>query len=143
MSGFDVFKFRFWTSVGTVVDLIDSWEPTGCQTEKDYENSLYEHLRAALRGIVITPQYAFGRARVDLAIENKVAIEIKKNLNDTSEFQRLLGQILQFEDWKGYFITVLVGSMDPNLLDELRKRASDMPSPFIIEPKLVIVEKPA
>jgi hypothetical protein len=142
MSGFHVFKFRFWDPVGTVVELIDSWKPATYQTEKDYEDSLYEYLRAALPGIVITPQYAFGRARTDLAIANKVAIEIKKDLNETSEFQRLLGQIMQFNDWKGYFVVLLVGSTNPNLLDELRKQTKSIPSPFI-DPKVVVAEKPS
>lgn len=127
--------------MGTIVELIRLWRPIDCQTEKDYEESLYGHLRSCLPGIVITPRYAFGRARTDLAIDNEVAIEIKKDLKDTSEFQRLLGQILQFNEWKGYSVVLLVGFTDPNLLDELRKHASKIPGPFI-NPKVVIVEKP-
>ena len=140
MSTFQVIRFKYWDSVGTVTKLIHSWKPVDCRTEKEYENSLYAHLRTTLPGIVITPQFAFGRARTDLAVGNEVAIEIKKDLNDTSEFQRLLGQIHQFGDWRGYFIALLVGSTDPNLMDELVRQTRGIPGPFI-DPKVVVVEK--
>ena len=87
MSGFQAIKFKYWDPTGTLQELILSWNPSDCRSEKDCENSLYAYLRAELPGIIITPQYAFGRARTDLVVGDKVAIEIKKDLSDTSEFQ--------------------------------------------------------
>ncbi len=126
MSNFHTLKFNIWDSTGTVAELIKAWQPLNCRTEKDYEDSLYSHLRNALPGIVVTPQYAFGRARTDLVVGDKVAIEIKLNLQDTSEFHRLLGQILQFKKWKGRFLVLLIGSSDPHLRDELQKQIGEM-----------------
>ena len=140
MSAFDSFKFRFWDPAGTVRQLINTWNPSDCNTEKDYEKSLYSYLRSHLQDIVITPQYAYGRAKADLVVGGKVAIEIKKDLKGTSEFQRLLGQITQFKQWKGSFIVLLVGSTDLNLLDELRNQSAEV-RPFGLEPKVSIIEK--
>ncbi len=125
MSNLSTFKFKYWDPLGTVKSLVEGWIPSNCQSEKDFESSLYEHLCNSLPGVVITPQYAYGRARTDLVIGNKVAIEIKKDLLDTSEFQRLIGQIFQFKDWGGYFLVLLVGETDRNLRDELQKQITD------------------
>ncbi|MGD0590748.1 MAG: hypothetical protein ABSA44_08120 [Bacteroidota bacterium] len=143
MSGFTSFKFNYWDSVGTIQQLINDWQPAQCKTEKDYETSLYNFLRSSLPGIVVTPQYAFGRAKTDIAISDKLAIEIKKDLNDTSEFQRLIGQVVQFKDWKGYFLILLTGKTDNNLRDDLQKKIDDLNNSFgaSIDPKITIIDK--
>jgi hypothetical protein len=45
---------------GTVREIIESWEPKGCTTEKDFENSLYEKLREKLKYQKIQTQYGSG-----------------------------------------------------------------------------------
>jgi hypothetical protein len=143
MSGFTSFKFNYWDAIGTIRQLIVEWQPSQYKTEKDYENSLYDFLRNSLPGVVITPQYGFGRARTDIVVSDKVAIEIKKDLNDTSEFQRLIGQVVQFKDWRGYFLILLTGRTDNNLRDDLQKKIDDLNNAFGVshDPKISIMDK--
>ncbi|MDR3665476.1 MAG: hypothetical protein P4L35_01415 [Ignavibacteriaceae bacterium] len=119
-------KFKYWNPIGITKQLIGDWCPPECKTEKEYESSLYNFLHDSLPELIITAQYAYGRAVADIVIAEKVAIEIKKDLNKTSEFQRLIGQAHQFKYWPGSFFILLIGKTDSNLRDELKKQMNDI-----------------
>ena len=142
MSGFTSFKFKYWNAVGTTKQLINDWQPSECKTEKEYESSLCKFLHDSLPNIRTTPQYAVGRAKTDIVIDEKVAIEIKKDLNKTSEFQRLIGQAHQFKYWPGFFLILLIGKTDSNLRDELQKQMNDINrNAGNFDPKISIIDK--
>jgi len=87
-------KLKFWLDdVGAVVQKIERWRPRKCATEKDYEKSLYEFLHKEMPDHQITKQSGRGRVRADLVIADRVAIELKHNLDTTAKYQRLIGQI--------------------------------------------------
>ena len=44
----DKLEFNLWDSVDTTIDVIKRWSPRKCETEKDYENSLYTYLHKRL-----------------------------------------------------------------------------------------------
>lgn len=92
---------------------------------------------------MITPQFALGRIRIDLVIGKNVGVELKKDLSTTSEYQRLLGQLLQLKDWSGKIIIVLVGKTDPNILDDLKKQAKELEGihPLMFSSQFSIVTK--
>lgn len=46
---------------GRVCEVIESWKPRGCKTEKDYENSLVKKLEKELVNQKIQRQYGSGR----------------------------------------------------------------------------------
>lgn len=136
----DRLKFHAWDSVSAVADLIEKWRPRRCKTEKDYENSLYEYLHRELGGVQVTKQFAKGRIRADLAVAERVIIEIKHNLNATAKYQHLIGQLEDYQNWDGYVVIVLIGKADPNLrkqLGEYVRKHSDI----ISGDKFTVVEK--
>ncbi|HEY6195520.1 MAG TPA: hypothetical protein VI504_10795 [Candidatus Eisenbacteria bacterium] len=117
----DKLKFQLWDDVGAVVDLIAKWRPRKCETEKDFEKSLYAYLHEAFEDTQITKQFAQGRMRADLMVGGKVIIELKHNLDSTAKLQRLIGQLSQYDSWKGRVIVLLTGETEPNLLKELKQ----------------------
>ena len=121
----DNIKFNYVDSIGLVVSKIQKWRPRGCKSEKDYEKSLYTHLHKELPDIQVTKQFARGRVRADLMIGDKVLVEIKRDLNTTAKYQRLVGQIADYKDWGGSALVLLVGETEPNLRKQLDKYLRD------------------
>ena len=110
-----------WDPMGKVIKIISEWQPDGCNTEKDFERSLVDELRLQVPDVSIQPQYGTARQRVDIVVGKKVAIELKKNLNSTGEYQRAIGQIEHLvEDWDNIII-VICGLVDTDLLQALKK----------------------
>ena len=145
MGLFDTVKFRL-DRVGTLKKLVDKWRPRNCTTEKDYETSLTAFLRRELpEDTKITPQYAQGRFRADLVIDDRLVVEIKYNLDSTAKYQRLIGQVASYKDWKGQIILLLTGKTDPDLKKELNsylKKEGLRDSVFIMqEDKVIVIEK--
>lgn len=118
MNLFERIRFAL-DDVGTVGQAIKRWRPRLCNSEKDYERSLYDYLHRAFPDLQITKQYAKGRVRADIAVEDRVIIEIKHNLDSTAKYQRLLGQLADYKDWNGSCILLITGDSDKNLLKEL------------------------
>ena len=112
-------KFKVWDSIGAIVTLLDKWKPRGCSTERDFEKSLYDFLHSELGDIQVTKQYAKGRIRADLVIGDTVIVELKHNLDSTAKYQRLVGQLMEYKEWKGQTVVLLTGKTDPNLRKKL------------------------
>lgn len=123
VSAADIFKFRFWDAGDAIESLIERWVPgPGCEAEKDYEASLYAFLNTELGELQVTRRYSRGRSEADIVVADKVIIELKTDLDSTSEFQRLVGQLTEYQDWNMAVIVVLTGQTDANLGKELRAR---------------------
>lgn len=120
--GLEKLRFDFWDGADMIALLVDKWKPEGCKSEKQCEISLYEFLHDNLTDLQVTRQFASGRVRADIAVEGKVIIEIKNNLDTNSEYHRLVGQMSDYDDWAGAVFVVLCGVTDRNLLKELRKQ---------------------
>ena len=108
---------------GRVYEVIESWRPRGCKTEKDYERSLVKKLEKELVNQTIIPQWAFGRQRFDIMVDNKVPIEVKKDLKSTSVLQKTIGQLNQYLKDQDRVILVLCGDTSADLLKDLKKYA--------------------
>lgn len=121
MSILEKLRFNLWDPTDMVVSLVNKWEPTECKSEKDYEKSLYNYLHDSLKEIQVTKQYAKGRIRADIVVGDKIIIELKNNLDSTGKYQRLIGQLMEYEEWNGSVIVLLAGKTDENLLKEFRK----------------------
>ncbi|MGH7952280.1 MAG: hypothetical protein ACREFE_10225 [Limisphaerales bacterium] len=129
--------------------LIEKWKPRGCKTEKDFELSLYKFLHKALEDVQITKQYARGRIRADLVVAGKFIIELKINLDTTSKYQRLIGQLAAYESWEGLVIILLTGITDKNLFKELKTHieknneviAGSLATFFGADAKFLLIEK--
>ncbi len=113
----------FWYDpIGYMKELVENWNPRKCKTEKDYENSLARYLHSKLENAEIIQQYAIGRSRADIVIDEEVILEIKTKLDATTKLDRLIGQIEKYDGkWDKPIIVVLCGKHDPNLLWELEQ----------------------
>lgn len=140
VSIFQNIQFYLLDSTGVVVGLIKRWKPRKCSTEKDYEDSLYEFLNRKVDSIQVTKQYAKGRIRADIVVGDKVIIEIKNNLDSTSKYQRLVGQLVDYNDWGGSIIIVLCGTTDKNLKKQLVKYLEGQ-SGLLAEDNFRVIEK--
>lgn len=108
---------------GRVREVIESWRPRGCKTEKDYERSLVKKLQNELVNQNIQQQYGSARQRFDIMVHEKVPIEIKKDLKSTAALQRTIGQLDGYlKDWEGV-ILVLCGDVSSDLFNDLKKYA--------------------
>jgi len=142
MADLDKIKFKFWDDTGTVKSLIARWQPQGCKSEKDYENSLYDFLHRELPDIQVTKQYQKGRVRTDLLVSDRVIVELKIHLRSKANYQRLLGQLAELKQWPGSIIVLLIGDTDPNLSKSLRAYVEDWTDDyFILFPKVIVIEK--
>ncbi len=139
----DKLKFHALDSVGAVAGIIEKWAPTGCKTEKQYENSLYLVLHAELGDVQVTKQYAKGRIHADLVVDDKVIIELKHNLDSTAKFQRLVGQVESYKEWNGRVIILLTGTTEPNLRKQLDRHVETLNEGwiFLSGGKVNIVQK--
>lgn len=105
-----------------IAKLIEQWDAKGCGDERETQESLSVFLQRQLPRFTIVRQYGHDRLRADIVIEGKVAIELKFGLNSTSNFQRLIGQIEEYEDWGIRLLIVLIGNADQDLVHRLEKR---------------------
>ena len=130
-----------WDGAGMVSNCIKRWKPSKCTSEKDFEKSLYDFLHDELGDMQITKQYAKGRIRADLAVGDKVILELKFNLDTTAKYQRLIGQINDYKDWGGGVIIVLTGTTDKNLRKKLDKDIRSFSGDALGDTKIMIVDK--
>ena len=108
--------------IDKVEELIIKWQPTGCSTEEDYENSLHQHLKSNLGKVKITKKHAVGDSQVDFLIYNNVLVEVKKNLDSDSRLQSIVKEIESCLSEAEYVILVLFGKIANSLLKQLREK---------------------
>ena len=95
-------------------------EPGTLKTEAQYEKSLYDFLHDNLESIQVTKQYARGRIRADIVVNDDVIVEMKNNLDTTGKMQRLVGQLETYKKWDGSIIVLVCGTIESNLRKELK-----------------------
>ena len=134
-------KFKLWDATGTIVSIIEKWKPRKCRTEKDFEKSLYSYLEKELEDIQITRQYAKGRIRADIVVDDVVIIELKNNVDSTAKYQRLVGQLSEYKEWNGNIVVLLTGKTDSNLKRQLTQRVKEYDDLLDLSPKVVIIQK--
>ncbi|HSB04087.1 MAG TPA: hypothetical protein VLK23_02755 [Thermodesulfobacteriota bacterium] len=112
----------FWEEMDQVERLIRDWNPEGCQTKGDCERSLYKFLKQHLREKEIVKKVMIGKVKVDLAIGGAVYIQIRKDLQNQRQLERLISQIDGYSINLKNLILILCGEVDKNLLQQVRKK---------------------
>jgi hypothetical protein len=107
--------------------VICKWQPQDFPRERDYRDSLTAYLRANAPGARIECEYRHLGTTADISVEwdgfistERVLIELKRNLNSKSEFNRLVGQIADLRPHQTPIIVVLCGETSPQWLDRLK-----------------------
>jgi hypothetical protein len=106
--------------VDNVEEKIKLWTPCWYATEKEYEDALYRHLNASFDD-KFERQYWHGKTRADIYVEfkdgAKVAVELKRDLQDRGDYHRLIGQLWEYvTEWKVEALVILCGENDPALV---------------------------
>ncbi len=132
-----------------LVRVIKDWTPLPLKTEREYQTSLYEHLRMCLpEHSTVRKDYPHVGMMVDLYVRLKafvgaweVFIELKRNLT-TKECDRLVGQIHRLGP-RRTIIIVLLGDVDPALVGRLKEEFAVYLSKGVAwgESSMFIVEK--
>ncbi len=109
----------------TIGDLLDDWEPEGCNCEDDYTDDLVEYLRASLQGVEAPDDGR--RIRVakrtktkfgipDVCIDDRLVLELKVGPHE-GEKDRLIGQCCKYSvEWVTWAIVI---DMDDEKLEQL------------------------
>ncbi len=140
MGWFQKLRFKFFDPDEMVAAAISQWKPRGCDTEKEYETSLYGFLHKKFPDIQVTKQFARGRIRADIVVGDEIIIELKNNLNATAKYQRLMGQLQAYEEWGGKILVILTGDTDPNLRKQLEEYAEEQKDD-LDEERIIVMEK--
>lgn len=127
---------------GTVKEIIESWQPINCNTEKDFEESLSKELENKLKNQKIQKQYGSGRQKFDIVVHNKVPIELKKDIKSTSALQRTIGQLeLYLKDWDKLFL-VICGHIEHDIRQDLEKYIEDnLDDVGLFEERIILIIK--
>ncbi len=135
-------RFEYLDPDDMVLSAIKRWKPRACETEKQYENSLYGFLHKEFPDIQITKQFANGRVRADIVVGGKIIIELKNNLDTTAKYQRLMGQLMVYEEWDGQIFVLLTGKTDPNLRKQLSSYAQQTTCGDLDDrEKIIVIDK--
>ena len=109
-------------AVDEVSDAIDAWNYELLSSEAEAEESLHAHLNSVFPYLEIRRQFPYDRIRADLLIDDLVAIELKYQLKDTKEFQRLIGQLDTYAAWGKRMIVLIVGDTQDDFEARVRNR---------------------
>jgi hypothetical protein len=116
-----------------VADLVEdalAWKPMSVETEREYEEQLYNFLHARHEPEKFYRKYARANTEADIFIESfksgaSVAIELKRDLVSRNEYHRLIGQTYAYlTEWKCEVLLVLCGQNDPVLVKLTREAAA-------------------
>jgi hypothetical protein len=98
-----------------LLNTLAQWKPRASEREAGYERSLVRFLERNVPGIDAQTQLPFEaddgtRGRIDVVLDDVVAIELKRDLRASSEADRAVGQIIKYAaSWrKGPVILLLV-----------------------------------
>lgn len=140
----------FESTFDVVCSLIEEWTPKKqYKKEEGYRDDLYEFLRRKLKSreqngfgfgeekyIV---QKEAGRHLADIAVNEKIGIELKVNFKRQSQKDRLVGQIKRFLRSYSSVMVVLCGEVDEGKVDELYNDFKDFqPSFGILQPEKIV-----
>jgi len=114
-------------ALDTVVNLIHEWKPEWLPKELKYRDSLASFLRERLPRAIVEKEYRHSGTTSDLYVEcsgflrtTEVFIELKRDLLQKNQLDRLIGQLESLNPRKHRIIVVLCGETKPELLTRLR-----------------------
>jgi hypothetical protein len=133
----------------SVLKLAKQWQPQALPTESKYCDSLIAHLREQLRDAKIEPEYRHLGTTTDIYVKqtgffgsSEVFVELKRNLLQKAQCDRLVGQIEILEPKKNPIIVVLCGETNPALLTRLRERYGGLSEKAVQFIPFAVIEKP-
>lgn len=109
--------------------LVEEWQPGKLQKELAYRDSLMNFIKQKAPDAHVEREYRYEGTTLDLAVmweglvsNGRVFIELKLNLKQKSQLDRLVGQIELIDVGSNFLILVLCGETNSALYDRLRKK---------------------
>jgi hypothetical protein len=137
-------------ALDTVVNLIHLWQPDRFPKELKYRDSLANFLRERLPQAIIEKEYRHSGTTSDLYVEcngflrtSEVFIELKRDLLQKNQLDRLIGQLESLKPSKHRIIVVLCGETKPELLTRLRLQYASLAADYFGLKTMAIVVKAA
>lgn len=135
-------------ALDTVVSLIHEWQPDRLPKELKYRDSLASFLRERLPQAIVEKEYRHSGTTSDLYVEcngflrsSEVFIELKRDLQQKNQLDRLVGQLESLKPGKHRIIVVLCGETKPELLTRLRLQYSNHAQDYFRLKMMAIVVK--
>jgi len=124
----------------------DEWQPGKLSSETKYRDSLAAFLRQSAPDAHIETEYRHAGTTTDVHFKwpgilssGEVFIELKYNLRQKGQYDRLIGQIEQLNPEKHKLIVVLCGEeVNESLLARLQERYKPHDIPYPSSPRIVI-----
>ncbi|MFH1373836.1 MAG: hypothetical protein ABII79_08585 [bacterium] len=113
-------KFKYSSAPGNVHKLFEVWSPAKGNDENHYKKELYKYLRAKFRGSKVQKEYEQENVRADFAIDNEILVRVVYNLQKTSDYQKLIRQILEYRTWMGKVLILLIGKTEPKMSKNIK-----------------------
>ncbi len=108
----------------------NEWEPNwNMQNEEAFRDDLLNILYNRLKKTHVIGKET-GRALADIRIDN-IGIELKLNLSNKSEKDRLIGQVQGYLDVYDDVLVVLLGKTSPTTVSEIRSRLHNLVQSYI------------
>lgn len=114
-------RFMLWDGDDMISNAIRIWRPGILANEKAYESALFDHLQIQLDELSFSRQFAIGNAIADIAVERELLIEIKNKLDSKSKYDRLVGQLIEYEGCDKPLIVVICGDSHNQYIEGIRK----------------------
>jgi hypothetical protein len=112
----------------SVIKLVEEWQPEVLPTEAKYRDSLIAFLRQRMNAETkIEPEYRHGGTTTDIYVQqfclfgsSEVFLELKRNLTQKAQLDRLIGQLECLQPKKNNIIIVLCGEANSALVTRLK-----------------------
>jgi hypothetical protein len=112
-----------------VLKLIKDWQPEAQPNELKYRDALTLALRSGLKGAQIEKEYRHTGTTIDIYVKqagfwgnSEVFVELKRNLLQKTQLDRLVGQVESLRPGKNALIVVLCGETNPALETRFREK---------------------
>ncbi len=135
-------------ALDTVVNLIHQWKPARLPKELKYRDSLASFLRERLPRAIVEKEYRHSGTTSDLYVEcsgflrtSEVFTELKRDLVQKNQLDRLIGQLESLNPRKHRIIVVLCGDTKPELLTRLRLHYASLADDYFGLKTMAIVVK--
>lgn len=124
------------------------WQPGKLSSESDYRDSLVAFLRKSAPDAHVETEYRHAGTTTDVYLKwhgifssGEVFIELKLNLQQKDEYDRLIGQIVQINPAKHNLIVLLIGEHNENFVARLQERYRMYDAPIPSSPRIVIKKR--
>lgn len=112
-----------------IIKLVREWQPGALPTELKYRDSLIAFFRDHLKDSKLETEYRHCGTTVDIYVKQsgffgstEVFIELKRNLLQKTQLDRLVGQVEALQPKKNNIIVVLCGETKPALAMRFKEK---------------------